>query len=261
LLSLLTGSAWAQSTEAPVEVPEVTGDEDLLSPHRLRFDVLVDRTIGTASTPVAFNWRRTQVQVAATGSFLVELNAFNSMRAGAMVRLPSERTLVEVGLSWAEVWDSSSSQLLALTPYRQAGRPDRLELDVNLALPLAEGVVTSAPRLFPAVQLVFNGYVGVRYGLYPTGWAGMTPGEVVGAIFNPALTKIELDNLQDARLDAMEVDPHRYGFMVGLGNDIYFEQGLFISPRIMMSLPLLAPATGTSLVIHADASMVIGVAF
>ena len=264
-LLLLAGPAWAQEeTPTPEEADAPTVDvpeEDPLSAYRVRFDVLVDRTIGTASQPVVFNWRRSTVHAAATGSFLVELNTFNSMRAGGMVRLPGQRSIVELGLSWAEVWDSQSSRQLAYTPYRQPGRPDRLDLDVMVGLPLAEGVVTAAPRLFPATQLVLNGYVGLRYGLYPTGWGGMTPGQVVGAIFNPVMTEIELDNLESARLDAMEVDPQRYGFMAGLGNDIYFEQGFFVSPRLLLSLPLLAPATQTRLVMTADASVVIGMAF
>ncbi|MFT4623604.1 MAG: hypothetical protein ACI8PZ_002260 [Myxococcota bacterium] len=253
LLVVGAAPAWAQEAEPPPEDP--------LSEHRVRFDMLVDRTIGTASSPVAFNWRRTKVQVAATGSFLVELNNFNTLRAGAVVRLPTRKTIVELGLSGVEVWNTQSSRLLALTPYRQPGRPDRMELDVLVGLPLAEGVVTASPRVFPAVQLVVNAYVGVRYSLYPSGWGGMTPGQVFGAILNPGLTDIEIRNLEGARLDAMEVDRLRYGIMAGLGNDLYFEQGLFVSPRMLFSVPLLAPAVGSQLIMQVDLSLAVGVAF
>jgi hypothetical protein len=245
------------SEEAEVESEE----EDPLSPYRARLDVLAERTIGTASKPVAFNWRRTHVHVAASGSFLFELNNFNSLRGGAMARLPAKKTLVELGLSYAHAWDTPSSTLLAFTPYRQAGRPDRIELDVTVAYPLAEGVVTTFPRFFPAVQLTFNAYGGLRYSVYPGGFPGMKPGQVAAALFSPALTQIEIDNLDDERLDAMAVDPGRYGLLLGFGNDIYFEQGIFLSPRMMLAVPLLAPASQTELLFWADFSLVLGMAF
>ena len=53
---------------------------DPLSPYRIPYDELVQRTIGTASKPVAFDWRRTKVQGAINGDQLYELNNFNSLR-------------------------------------------------------------------------------------------------------------------------------------------------------------------------------------
>ena len=275
-LLLLTGRANAQ--DDPVEAdppadlpadeavpearPEPDGDvEDPLSRYRTRFDLLAERAIGTASKPVAFNWRRTNVHFAALGSFVFELNNFNTMRVGGMVRLPAKKAIVEFGLTYVEAWDSPSSRLLAYTPYRQPGRPNRLEFDFNVAFLLAEGVVTTFPRFFPAVQMVFNGYAGLRYIIYPAGWNHMRPGQVMGAILNPTMTEIELDNLDDNRLDAMQIDPGRYGLMVGFGNDIYFEQGLFVTPRVMFAVPILAPASGTELRLFADFNLAIGVAF
>ena len=266
LLAVPTAEAGGVEEPDPAPTPESSDPagepgSDPLSPYRVRFDMLVDRTIGTASVPVAFNWRRSTVHVAAHGTFLVELNNFNTLRAGATVRLPTRKTLVELGISGVEVWDTESSERLALTPYRQPGRPDRLELDVLIGLPLAEGVVTASPRLFPATQLVFNAYVGLRYSVYPTGWPGMKPGEVVGAILNPGLTRREVRNLEGARLDAMEVDPQRYGLMAGVGNDLYFSQGVFVSPRMLFAVPLLAPATESRLIMQVDLGLLVGVAF
>ena len=43
---------------------------------------------------------------------------------------------------------------------------------------MAEGVVTVWPRFFPAVQMVFSGYAGLRYTLYPQGFRGMTIGQM-----------------------------------------------------------------------------------
>lgn len=262
-MAALVGPARAEDgapEEAPSAEPPLAQPEDPLSRYRTQFDVLTDRTIGTTSMPVAFNWRRTHVHLAATGSFLVELNNFNSARGGILTRFPTGGFLVEVGVSYVGVWDTLSSRMLALTPYRQPGRPARLELDLAVAVPLAEGVVTAVPRFFPAVQMVFNAYGGIRYDIYPTGFGHLKPGEVVGAVFSPTLTGTEIDNLEEERLAAMQVDPGRYGLMLGLGNDVYFEQGLFVTPRFLFSLPLLAPASGTRLPLWVDLSLAIGVA-
>ena len=130
-----------------------------------------------------------------------------------------------------------------------------------MGLPLAEGVVTTAPRWFPAVQLVFNAYAGVRYAVYPSGYRGLRAGQVASSILSPALLQDEIDNLDDARLDSMQVDPGRYGVLLGFGNDIYFKQGLFISPKLMVAVPLFAPTNGTNLLVWADCTLALGVAF
>jgi hypothetical protein len=241
--------------------PEEPQPEDPLSDYRTPFDVLAKRTIGTTSKPVEFNWRRTTVHVAAIGDHLFELNNFNSLRSGVLTRFPSGGLLYELGLTYVWVWDTPSSKQLAYTPYRQPGRPDRLELDFNVGVPLAEGVVTTAPRWFPAVELVFNAYFGVRYSIYPGALDGMKVSTATRALLSPALSKEEKDNLEDRRLQAMEVDSGRYGLMMGVGNDIYFKQGVFFSPRVMFALPLLAPATETDLLWWADLSLAVGVAF
>lgn len=268
----------AGATAVPESDPSNTGDEqevgddrgesepsaepeDPLSDYRTPFDVLAKRTIGTTSKPVEFNWRRTTVQVAAIGDHLFELNNFNSLRSGALTRFPSGGLIYELGLTYVWVWDTPSSELLAFTPYRQPGRPDRLELDFNVGIPLAEGVVTTAPRWFPAVELVFNAYAGVRYLIYPGAFDGMKVSAAARAVLSPTLSQEERDNLEERRLDAMEVDSGRYGLMMGVGNDIYFKQGVFVSPRVMFSLPLLAAATETELLWWADLSIAIGVAF
>jgi hypothetical protein len=242
------------------QAQEAEETEDPLSSHRTEFDVLADRAIGTTSTPVKFDWRRSPAHLAATGSFLFELNNFDSVRGGAMVRLPTGGALLSFELSYVGVWDTPSSRMLALTPYRQPGRPPRMELDAAVALPLAEGVVTAFPRFFPAVQMVFSGYVGLRYLVYPTGFGHMKPGEVGSAIFSPTITDIEITNLDEERLEAMQIDSGRYGLMLGLCNDLYFKPGMFVSPRVLLAVPLLAPVTQTNLLIMADLSLAIGVA-
>ena len=249
-----------QSAGKGAEEESTAEDEDTLAPYRMSFDTLTERAIGTASQPVEFNWRRTHLHVAGSGSFLFELNNFDSARVGGLVRLPSRRNIFEIGLHYVEVWDTPSSEIIALTPYRQPGRPSRAELDVGLALPLAEGVVTTVPKVFPAVQLVFNAHVQIRYLFYPTAWSEMTPAEVGRAIIAPALDQKQINNLDEARLDAMAVDPGRYGLMLGFGNDIYFKQGVFVSPRVMLATPVMAPVTDTNMLFWADLSLAVGVA-
>lgn len=244
----------AQAEDPPAEAA------DPLSPYRIPYDELVQRTIGTASKPVAFDWRRTKVQGAINGDQLYELNNFNSLRIGALARFPTAGTIVELGASYIDTWDTPSSEQLALTPYRQPGRPDRMEIDFTLGFPLAEGVVTLRPRFLPSAELVLNAYAGFRYSLYPTGFAGMKAGNVFTAVLSPTLTQDEINNLDATRLDAMQVDPGRYGLMVGLGNDLYFKQGIFLSPRMMFALPLLAPVSQTNLLFWGDFSLAIGVA-
>lgn len=273
-LALVLSIAWAQPADDPSaelvteetaveqpadDAPEPT-PEDPLSRYRVPFKVLANRTIGNASVPVAFDWRRTKIHFGGTGSFLFELNTFNTARVGGMVRLPNRASIVEIGLSYARVWNSESSRQLAFTPYRQPGRPSRLEIEAAVALPLAEGVVTAMPRFFPATQLVFNATLGVRYVVYPTGFQRLTPGQVAQTIVSPELLPEEIANLEDARLAAMTIDPARYGLMAGFTNDIYFERGIFVSPRVQFAVPLLALVSNSGLPFWVDVNLAVGVA-
>jgi hypothetical protein len=275
LVALLAAPAFAAEEEeepgGPSESESESEDEDedetepelddTLSRYRTPFAVLAEQSIGTTSRPVEFNWRRTTVQIAATGNHLFELNNFNSLRSGGMARVPLEKAIFEIGVSYVWVWDTPSSELLALTPYRQPGRPPRIEVDLTVGFPVAEGLVTTFPRLFPAAELVFSAYASLRYIVYPTGFKGMKAREVAAALVSPTITGTEVSNLDDARLDAMEVDSGRYGMMVGFGNEIYFKQGIFFLPRAMFAVPIFAPVTETELYFWADLSLSIGVAF
>jgi hypothetical protein len=246
---------------ADAEPGEPAEDAPGIEKYRAPFSVIADRAIGTTSTPVEFDWRRNKVQVGAYGSFLSELNNFNSLRGGALARFPSKGLIWEVGLSYVAVGDTAASRDLALTPYRQAGRPRRGELDVGLGVPLAEGVVTTVPRWFPAVQMVLNGYVDIRYRIYPSGYRGLTFGQVTRSILNPQLSPEERNNLEGARLEAMTIDRERIGLLMGVGNDFYFKPGLFVSPRIMFSVPLFATVSESQLLWWSDAQLAVGAAF
>lgn len=259
--ALPTGSTDDASDPDPAPDTEVGSEpEDPLQRYRTPFPVLTERVLGTASRSVEFDWRRTRLHLGATGAQLFELNNFDSLRAGGVARLPSDNLLYELGVGWVFVNDTDGSELLALTPYRQPGRPRRVAVDFNVGIPLAEGVVTTAPRWFPAVELVFSAYAGLRYAWYPGAAEGQRFRERVGAAVNPRITKPERENLDAARLDAMRVDPGRYTTMIGFGNDIYFRQGVYVNPRASLAVPLLAPISNSRLLWWGEFSLSLGVA-
>jgi len=229
--------------------------------HRTPLEVLTERMLGAASQPVRFDWRNMRVGVGVTGSSLLELNNYQSARFGLIARRPVWGMMGEVGLTRVWTWHSFSSELLALTPYRQAGRPSRFELDVNLALPLAEGVATAWPDWFPATQLVFSANAGARYLFYPGSLKGLDLWEGARALISPQLWQQELQNLERQRLPAMQVDAGRFALLTGLSLDVYFHQGGFLSPRALIAVPLFSGFNGTGLGFWWELSLGMGWAF
>lgn len=228
---------------------------------RMPWEALVDATIGTTSKPVRFDWRKTSVHVGAFAAQPAEFNNFNTFRAGVLTRFPSDSLIYELGLTYAWVWETESSRQLALTPYRQPGRPGRFEIDFSLGVPLAEGVVTAWPSFFPAAELVFSAYFNLRYLFYPGGFSGIKFRDILIRSLSPKISDDEVANLDDRRLPGMEVDTQRYGLFAGLGTDIYFASGLFVSPRILIAVPLLAAAADSKMRLSLEFSLAIGAAF
>jgi hypothetical protein len=207
--------------------------------------------IGVASRAVRFDWRRKSMGVGATGGELLEMNNFRSRKVGLSARRPFASSMIgDVAINWVETQGSPSSEKLALTPYRQVGRPSRLELDVDAAYPLAEGVATSRPGRFPATELVFSAVGGLRYLHYPGAIHGADVREIgemqeLGrTIFAPSLTRKELRYLEDKRPGGMEVDRARYNLLGGIGGDLYFHKGGYVSPRAMVALPVTGSGLG-----------------
>jgi hypothetical protein len=196
---------------------------------------------------VRFDWRQKEVGFGVVTSGLFELNNFATARIGAFARFPSGDFIFELAVTRAIVWGSDSTAKLAQTPYRQYGRPNRFEIDVNVDYVLAEGVVTPRPGFIPPAQLVFSVTAGLRYLLYTEIYRDLTAGEVALAIFAPSMSQKEVDNLEVGRLPAMEIDRGRYSLLVGFSLDIYFQPGLFISPRVMLALPIFSGLTGSGL--------------
>lgn len=246
----------ASADDSPPPTPDTS-----LERWRTPVEALNERMIGTASRAVRFDWRNSTVQVGVLGTELLERNNFASTRLGLMARKPLGVFMGELAVTRAFTWETDSTRKLALTPYRQFGRPSRFELDVNVGYALAEGVVTAWPSFFPPAEMVFSANVGVRYLFYPGALGGQKFLDVTTALASPKLTDDELEYLEQSRPGGMQIDPARYSTLAGLSVDVYLQPGAFLTPRVMMALPLLTPANDTGLGFWWELSVAAGWAF
>jgi hypothetical protein len=133
-----------------------------------------------------------------------------------------------------------------------------MELDVDVGLPLAEGIVTAWPSIFPAAELVLAANVGVRYLYYPGALSGAGFWGTTRALMSTQLTDREIDHLDRDRRPGMAVDPARLGVLVGLNTDVYFGNGVFFYPRVLAAVPL---NTATHLKLWWELTLGLGYAF
>lgn len=245
--------ARAQSTSPPSTAESTTTKADTehvdvsIDKYRTPLEALNEGMIGAASRPVRFDWRKSYAMFGVMASDLIELNNFTTNRIGAFGRKAFGDFLGEVAITYATSQGSESSEKLSLTPYRQAGRPNRLELDVNALYPVAEGVVTPVTTWIPPAELVFSGIGGGRYLSYPWALGGLAPLDIGKALVSPGLTDREVQNLEPSRVPGMEIDRGRYELMGGVNLDVYVQPGVVISPRAMVAIPLLDVVTGSKL--------------
>jgi len=232
---------------AVLAAADVPRDDASLGNHRTPFDALTERALGTASRAVRFDWRRTKVGFGLSSSVILELNNFASARVGGFARIPVGSFMLELAVTRVVSWASTASSQLALTPYRQYGRMSRVELDFNGSYPLFEGVATARPGFLPASEFVFSVTAGLRYLYYPGSLVNMTPGQVGAAVFAPLLGDAEVNNLKPQLLPSMELDRARYALLAGFSLDVYFQPGLFITPRAMLGLPVVSAGRGIGL--------------
>ncbi|HET6344561.1 MAG TPA: hypothetical protein VFH51_06490 [Myxococcota bacterium] len=232
-----------------------------LEPYRTAFEVLTERMIGTVAQPVRFDWRNVTTEVGVVAGQVLELNSFQSKRLGIEVRVPMAGLLGHVALQ--RVWSSGtpSTDLLALTPYRQTGRPTRFELLLGVALPVAEGVVTAWPSFVPATQMALSVTAELRYLFYPGALGGASFTEAAKAALAPRLTERELTQLDSRRVPGMRLDSARYALLMGLSLDVYLHQGFYVSPRIGLALPVWGGMTDSDLGCWWDLGMGAGYAF
>lgn len=235
--------------------------DQALQIHRTPLDKMLERAIGQTSRRVKYDWRRDTVQAGIIGGLPAELNNFDSLRGGVFVRFPTELVTVGFEVSYIGVSGSRSTRRLARTPYRQPGRPDRWEIDVIAGYPLAEGIATAVPGFFPATQIVLMAYADLRYLYYPGAWAGLSTTRTLRTMVDPSLRNIELENLEDDRLPGMEIDRARIVTNGGLGAELYFGPGFFLSHRILVGLPLFEGATETKMRLGLELDLTMGWSF
>lgn len=263
------GLAAAQPAEAEAEAavveaappPAERTPDTSLEAHRTSFEALTERAIGRTSRRVRYDWRSAPLEVGLLGGLPAELNNFDSLRAGAFVRVPVGGFLVGVEAAYVWVWGSDSSDTLALTPYRQPGRPDRIELDATFTLPLAEGIVTARPGFLPSAQLVLQSIAHLRYLLYPGGFADLGFTDTLAALFSASLGEDELAALESERLPGMQIDPGRLATLVGLGADLYFQSGFFLRHELLVAVPLLTGFTDSELGFGLELNLSTGFSF
>ncbi len=229
--------------------------------HRTPVDAMTEHFLGSAARAVRFDWRRSTAAVALYGSELLERNTFGSYRIGATGRKAFGDVMTEVAVTYMRPVATEASNQLALTPYRQNGRPWHVEVDVNAAYPLVEGVVTPLFDFVPPAEVVLMGVGGFRYLFYPLSFAKQKVIDTLPDLAFPALTAEELQGIEPTALPGMLVDRARYHTMAGLMLDVYFQPGFLISPRALIAVPILAPVTQTGLGLWWELSVALGYAF
>ncbi|MEM6731884.1 MAG: hypothetical protein AAF658_10030, partial [Myxococcota bacterium] len=130
--SIAAQTAQGETTTRTKEGPEreTRPKDPTLEGYRLPFEKLLARSIGTTSRAVRFDWRDSPFGLAAQAGQLSELNTFRSGRYGLLLRVPLGGTVIgEFGAAYARTTSTASSRSLALTPFRQAGRPSRFEFE------------------------------------------------------------------------------------------------------------------------------------
>ncbi len=237
-------SALLAAQPSPTAEKALPADDTSLSSERTVFNVLTDHALGSASRAVRFDWRRSNVGFGVSSSILVELNNFASARVGGFVRIPTGNFMFELAVSRVFTWGSFSASQLALTPYRQYGRPSRVELDINASYALFEGVTTARLGFIPPAEMVFSITAGIRYLYYPGSLANMPAGDVAGALFAPVMGETEVLNMKSQLVPGMQLDPSRYSLLAGFSLDLFFQPGLVITPRVLVGLPVISAGSG-----------------
>ena len=161
-----------------------------------------------------------------------------------------------VGLGKVFVFSTESADAIALMPYRQAGRPERWELELSGFYPVAEGVVTFRPDFMPAAQMVFSLAGDVRYMIYPSLVSGQGFSNGFKSLIATRLSESDKERLSPSAPAAMKIDSAKIAVLTGFNLHLYTSGGLIISSKAMLALSIL----GTALPRHADLTIGLGYA-
>lgn len=220
------------------------------------FPALVERAIGVAGKSVRFDWRKKSHLVFANVGQPVEYNNFETHRVAAAIQFPSDNLTWGLGLARALVSSTPSADAIALMPYRQAGRPERWELELGGFYPVAEGVVTFRPDFMPAAQMVFSLAADVRYMIYTSLLSGQSVSSGIKSVIATRLSNSDKDRLSSSAPTAMKIDSAKTTVLTGFNLHLYTAGGFIVNSKAMLALSLL----GTSLPKHADMTLGIGYA-
>ena len=238
------GDTVAQTQPEPARVI----DDSTLEDHRTALQALNEHFLGTASRPVRFDWRKANVMFVGRLTEVIERNTFGQWQVGVMARKAFGDILVDGGVNAFFATDTDSSRQLALTPFRQAGRPNHFQLEANVGYAVAEGVVTPVLGFLPPAELALVAWGGARYLVYPASFTGTGSfTDVAASLVSPQLSEGEIIRLENSGPAGMQIDRARVHALVGASLDVYLQPGVIIAPRAMVALPLLAPVTGTAL--------------
>ena len=240
---------------------DTSDNDDVVARSRTPVQALTEHFIGSTARAVRFDWRRSTIMVGLSAAEVVEKNNFSAQRYGLLGRKAFTDLIVEVGVQLYLSDDTPSSELLALTPYRQSGRPAHLELDLNVGYALAEGVVTPLAAFMPPAEVALVALGGVRYLGYWQTFPDRPIQDIGLSLASPQLSQIELERLDTDAPEAMASDPARLHALVGLAVDTYLQPGLWVSPRAMLAVPVLVPVTNTSLGFFWELTLAVGWAF
>lgn len=253
-------SSGAAPTSATAEVSKRTEDNSALEAQRTPLQALNEHFLGSAARSVRYDWRSSPVMLGVLVGEVLERNNFGQWRLGAMGRKAFGDILLDGGVNIYFAYPTASSETLALTPFRQAGRPGHLEIDVNLGYAVAEGVVTPMLSFLPPAEMVLVVYAGARYLGYWETFPSRPIQDIAVDLVLPQLSQTERLRLEDAALGGMSVDPARFHVMLGVSLDVYLQPGVFVSPRVHLAVPLLTPLTGTQLGWFSEVGLAVGYA-
>jgi hypothetical protein len=260
------GDVTPPTIDAAGDAPTTTdskgpADDDVVARARTPVQALTEHFVGSTARAVRFDWRRSPVMVGVSVGEVVEKNNFSAQRYGLLGRKAFSDLILEVGVQLYVSDDTASSAQLALTPFRQAGRPGHLEIDLNVGYAVAEGVVTPLAAFMPPAEVALVALGGVRYLGYWQTFPDRPIQDIGLSLASPQLSTIELERLDRDAPEAMAIDPARLHTLVGLAVDTYLQPGLLVSPRAMLAAPVLVPVTNTSLGFFWELSLVVGWAF
>ncbi len=126
---------------------------------------IVEEVLSQTSSPHAFDWRRSLLEIRGGYGFVHEANNFENEAFALGVSIPSlYGSSLRVNIRRVNVYSTSSSRMLGRTPFQQAAQLTRYELGIGAGYYLLEGRAFS--RLSPVVadlEFTLSGVVGLHY--------------------------------------------------------------------------------------------------